>query len=126
MGYYRMEIRAATRADIIELCGEPYRESIRALVVEHEDRPIGIVGVIHREPMQCFSVVLDELRKSPRSIVKVVKPLRVILDGYMGEIYAIADGDVDSSSRFLEYIGFNHFQTTSQGRIYKWPKQSPS
>lgn len=96
---------------------------MRALVIEDDGKPVAIVGVLHTEPMQCFSVMTDPVRRSPKTIVKVALRLRQMLDSYTGTVYALADKNEPNAPRFLKFIGFEYFNTTVQGEIYRWRKQ---
>ena len=118
-----MVIRPATRSDVIDLCGDSYPEGMRALVVESDGVPIGIAGILHTMPRQCFSVMKDEIRSSPRVILRVAKQLRPMMDSYDTPIYAIASEDEPTSTRFLEYVGFEYHDTTVQGEVYQWRRQ---
>lgn len=120
-----MEIRPTRRDDVIALCGDSYNQSLRGLTIEHEGEPIGLAGILHTNPLQCFSEMTDTLRKSPRTIVKCAIKLRDILDSYSVDIYAIANEDEPTAPRFLEYVGFKYVSSTVQGELYKWPRQHP-
>ena len=118
-----MVIRPATRTDVIKLCGDSYPEGMRALVVESDGDPVGIAGILHTMPRQCFSVMDDAIRSSPRAIVRCAKQLRPILDSYNTPIYAIASEDEPTAVHFLEYVGFEYHDTTVQGEVYQWRRQ---
>lgn len=117
-----MEIRAARRSDVIAICGDAYAQSLRAIVVEHEGKPVGIAGVLHTSPHQCFSEMSDEMRQSPKTIVKVARAMREILNSYDTKVYAIASIGEKNSSRFLEFVGFNQVK----GDLYIWPQLPPT
>ena len=113
-----MEIRAAKKSDVIDIYGKNFEQSMRAVVVEHDGVVMGIAGIIHSSPMQCISIIRDiRLRKSPKTIVKVAKRLRTMLDSYDVEIYAVANKDELDAPKFLEFVGFEHFDK----EVYKWP-----
>lgn len=118
-----MVIRPATKADVEALCGQRYPNAIRALTVEHDGEPVAIAGVLHSTPMQCFSTMKDVVRQSPKTIVKCAKQLRNILNCYECRILAIAEDREPTAKRFLEFVGFEYLDTTSQGEIYQWQTQ---
>lgn len=120
-----MVIRGANKADVIHLCGSQHTQSMRALVVEHDGEPVAIAGVLHTEPMQCFSVMTDVVRQSPKTIVKTAIRLRDILNSYHYPIFAVANMNEKDSDRFLTFVGFNHFESTITHEVYQWPQQSP-
>ena len=119
----QLKIRAAKRSDVLELCGQSYPESLKAIVVEEDEKPVAIAGVLHTEPPQCFSVMLDDARKSPKTIVRVGQQMRQLLDSYSVTVYAIADLRENDAPRFLRFMGFTYFKTTSQGELYRWQPQ---
>ena len=119
-----MVIREANKYDVEYFFNGRSEKTIRALVIENEGNPVAIAGVFHSFPLQCFSVLTDSARKSPKTIVKCAKKLRNILNSYSGDILAIADKNEPSSARFLKYVGFIYRETNSQGEIYEWPWQS--
>lgn len=119
-----MEIRAARKTDVIALCGDTYRNSMRAITVEHEGRAVAIAGVMYSQPAQCFSVMTDVVRSSPKTIIKVSRALTEILNQSRVPVYAMANKDEPTAERFLSHIGFTHLTTTFQGEVYLWPIQS--
>ena len=112
-----MEIRAATKADIIAYRGEVYSESFKGIVVDMDGEIIGIGGVINTSPLQAFSNITDKLRKSPKTSVKAARLFRKLLNSYQYDIYAYASEEEVNAPGYLEYIGFDHVDN----RIYKWP-----
>lgn len=124
MGLFKMVIRGTTRNDINVLCGSQYKQSLRALTVDDDGQPVAIVGVLHTDPLQCFSEMTPAVRKSPKTIVKTALLLRRILDSYSSTVYAIADVNENDAPRFLKMIGFEYECTNNQGEIYRWPQQS--
>jgi len=120
-----MVIRPVKRTDILALCGQSYAQSLRGLAIEHDGETVGLAGVLHTNPLQCFSEMTDRLRDSPRTIVKTAIQLRDILDSYAADIYAIASEEEPTASRFLEYVGFKYINSTHQGELYQWQRRSP-
>lgn len=109
-------IRALRRSDIEDFYDKPFKESVRGLVVEFNDEPVAIAGVIHTNPLQAFSSMKDSLRKYPKTIIKTARKLKTILDKYESPIYAYADEDEKNSVNFLKHVGF----TQLDDGVFKW------
>lgn len=114
-----MVIRPITKGDI---AFDTFGKTIKGVVVEDDDgMVIGVGGVIHTTPLQCFSEISDKLRSRPKSLIKAVEKIRLILDSYQCDIYASADIKIPASGRFLEYIGFTKEDDSG---LYRWQQQS--
>lgn len=114
-----VQLRSANKNDVLEFFGKPFAESFRGMVAEKDGKVIGIAGVLHTEPLQAFSTITDEVKKHPKAIIKAVKLFRNILNSYETTIYAIASEKEKTSMRFLQYVGFEHYDK----RVYIWPIQ---
>lgn len=112
-----VNIRPATKKDIIAYRGEVYPESFKGIVIESDGEIIGIGGVINTNPLQAFSNITDKLRKSPKTLVKAARLFRDLLNSYQYDIYAYASEEEVNAMGYLEYIGFEHYDK----RVYKWP-----
>ena len=112
-------IRPASRADVIALNGKSFDASFRGIAVEIDGKVVGIAGVMHTPSLQFFSQFSEELRAYPNSLIMAARMMKEILGQYSSPVYSIADENVDSSIRFLEHIGFEHYE----GRVYRWDKQ---
>lgn len=119
----KLEIRPVTRADIIEMVGEPYDNAVRGFSVTLGEKVVGVVGVLHTAPLQAFSFMSDEIRNSPKTIVKAARKMRKVLDSYDAPIYAVASEEEKNSSRFLEFVGFGFHNHNNLGRVYLWASQ---
>ena len=95
-----------------------YGKSMRAIVIEIDGKVMGITGVIHTSPLQCFGEFGDDLRVRPKALVRFANALKPILNSYESAIYCVADEQIEASGRFLEYIGFEK----TDGDLYKWPQ----
>ena len=113
------KIRPATRTDIIEFRGEPYRESFKGIVAELDGEIIGVAGVLHTEHLQAFSTITDAMRKYPKSIILAARKFKEILNSYECQIYALASEKEKNSTGFLEHVGFEKYR----GELYRWPIQ---
>lgn len=116
-----MKIRHLERADWVKFNEDKFTETVRGFAVEKDGRTIAIAGVLHCSPrLQAFSYSEDEIRKSPKTIVKLGYRVKELLKSYSQDVYAIASENVESSARFLEFLGFEFFVETTQGRLYLW------
>jgi len=104
------------KADVLALNGKSYDASFRGVAAEIDGKVVGIAGVMHTPRLQFFSKFSDELRRHPKSMIKAAKMMKEMFGQYNSAIYSIADENVESSARFLEYIGFEHYE----GRVYRW------
>jgi hypothetical protein len=115
-----MMIRPATRSDILEMMGETYPETMRAITAVHDGRVLAIAGVRHGCPITAFSNIAPEIKEYPRTIIEMIRQMRVMLNDYKRPVYALADMDEVTAPGFLKHIGFKHVGTGSQGEIYEW------
>lgn len=112
-------IRPILKSDIVAYRGSVFEQSFRGIAVELDDKVIGVAGVLHTDTLQAFSMIKDELRKYPKTLVKAGRYFREILAKYESPIYAIASPDEENSEGFLEHVGFKQYN----GRLYRWPIQ---
>ena len=115
-----MEIRPATRDDIVTMAGRTFPETIRALAVEHAGEVIAIAGLRLSDPKMAFSDIKPEIKKSPRTVVELIRRVKDMISDYESAVYAIADEDEPTAPGLLEHMGFRYFKTTRQGRVYQW------
>lgn len=118
-----MAIRLTVKSDIEALNVETFGETFRGLTVVLDDAPVGVIGVLHSAPMQLISVIDDRLRKSPRSILEVVKMATKMLDKYDCPIYALAVPEESGGARLLTLMGFEFVSDTDRGGLYRWVSQ---
>lgn len=116
MASEKPNIRALKKADLIAFYGEPLKYTVRGLAVELNGEPVAVAGVISTEPHQAFSMIRDELRRSPKTIMKLGKMFKRILDSYDNAIYAYADENEKNSSNFLKHLGFEQIDDG----MFKW------
>ena len=93
--------------------------SVRGITAELDGEVVGIAGLAYAKPIQCFSVIKDELKNRPRDIVRAAKLVREMLDESPLPVYATPDVDAPTACKFLTHIGF---VPLSDGE-YEWPKQ---
>ncbi|MES9841226.1 MAG: hypothetical protein ABW134_11790 [Candidatus Thiodiazotropha endolucinida] len=101
-----MNIRPITHADFIEMTGDAPTHSLRGYACEHEDRIIGIAGVLHSRPLIAFSLLKPEIKSNRRVIVEAIKRFRDLLKSYDAQIIAIPDEREETANRFLKHVGF--------------------
>jgi len=116
-----MEIRPIKLNDLVEQYGFNFPYSVRGFAAEHENRVVGVAGIMYCTPPQCFSKLDDEIRKFPRSIVEAMKKIRRLLNDQTVPIYATPDEDEPTANRFLQHVGFKE---TNIGGVWIWHKQS--
>jgi hypothetical protein len=107
-------IRPLTKNDLTEF--QSLGATVRGVAVELDDKVIGIAGVLHTRPLQAFSCMKDDLRKHPKTIIKVIRMFKEILSNYDLPVYAIASEKEYNSTKVLERIGFE----LMNDRSYIW------
>lgn len=117
-----MIIRPTTRDDIIEMTGTTFPENIRAISAEHDGELMGVAGIRSCDPRLCFADIKPELKKSPRTIIKMARWVTDIIKKGDAPVYALADEDEPTAFRFLEHVGFQWIMSTDQGEVFKWPQ----
>lgn len=117
-------IRPATRDDVIEMCGGTFPDNIWAMAVEDDGKLLAIAGVRYSNPRMCFGNIRPELKKSPRTIVKLARLVTAVVEDSDVPVYALADEDEPTAPRFLEHVGFDHIMSTEKGEVYRWHQQS--
>ena len=118
-----MNIRPATRADVIEMCGGTFLDNIWAMAVEDDGELMAIAGVRYSNPRMCFGNIKPELKKSPRTIIKLARLVTAVVEESEVPVYAIANEDEPTAPRFLEHVGFEHLMSSDDGEIYRWHQQ---
>lgn len=110
------KIRPLKKSDLGEFDSMGF--TVRGYAVELDGKVIGIAGVLHTRPLQAFGQIKDELRKYPKTIMKVIKMFKSILESYDMPVYAIACKKEYNSTKVLERIGFEFSHKNEQGRFY--------
>lgn len=113
----KINIRPLNRNDLNEFTHMGF--TVRGLAIELDNEVVGIAGVLHSYPIQAFSRMSDELRKYPKTIMKVIRMFKSIVDKYETSIYAIASEEEKNSTKVLERIGFEFLYENERGRFYK-------
>jgi len=81
-----------------------YGHSVRGVAVELNGDVISVSGVLHSSPLQAFSFMKDELRKHPKTIVKVILGFKDILKHYTMPVYAKCSVKENSVTRQIPSI----------------------
>jgi hypothetical protein len=115
-------IRPMEATDLTNLEIDTFGKTIRGHVAEIDGRPIAATGVIHTDPNYAFAFMTDEMRKYPREIVRVIRGFSEFLQQYYEVVYAIADIEENNAPAVLRRAGFEYYQTTDQGDVYRWLK----
>ena len=116
-----MITRPATRDDIIEMTGQTFPETIRAISAEHDGELMGIAGVRNSDPKMCFADIRPELKKHPRTIIRMARWVTSTIIKSDTPVYAIADEDEPTAFHFLQHVGFEWMMSTNQGEVFRWP-----
>ena len=95
------------RDDILEVYGEPFRNSVRGVTVWGDNKIIAMAGVLSTNPPQCFSNISNEMKKYPRVIVVAIREIRKILNNTPRDVYALASEDEETANQLLRYVGFS-------------------
>lgn len=107
----------ATPEILTRFYGQPQRCSVRALAAVLDGEPICIAGTcVQGGRKVMFADVRDEMRRYPKTGVRMAKK---VMDGIRADgvpVAAMADEGVESARRFLEYLGF---QPVHDG-VYAW------
>ena len=98
------EIRFATRADF-ESFDEPPSHTVRALVIVHEGSVVAVGGLAY---FPCCRMAFMQAKNTrPLSIMKATKIVMKEIFSQSGlPIFAARDTSVESSSRYLDHLGF--------------------
>lgn len=112
-------IRPIRGQDLIDLLGRRYPYSIRGYAAEQDGVVVGVGGIMYSQPLQCFSLITDEMKKDKRAVVKAVRFMRELLNSYSAPVYAIASEDEPTAPGFLKHIGFEQIDE----EFYEWPIQ---
>ena len=113
-------VRSATRSDIIAFRGEPWGQSFRCVVAELDGEILGVAGIIHSQPLQVFSSIIDKLQDYPKTIILMIREVKAMMKLYNNLlIIALVDSKRPTSTGLLEHMGFEKYR---EG-IYRWPIQ---
>jgi hypothetical protein len=107
-------VRPLKKADLKSF--DSFNYSVRGVAVEIGGEVVSVSGVLHSSPPQAFSFMKDELRKYPKTIMKVILEFKDILNHYKIPIYAKCSNKEKNSRKVLERIGFE----LVDGRFYRW------
>lgn len=117
-----LTIRPMVQTDLNDLGIPTFGKSIRAQVAEVDGVPIAASGVIHTSPHYAFAHLTDAMRDHKRDIVRVIQSFSEFLQEYYDVVFAIADINESNAPSVLERAGFRHYQSTTQGEVYRWLK----
>ena len=97
---------------------------MRGLTVVKGGVPIGVAGVLHTSPPQAFSVMSDELREHPKTIVRFIRGFEEFLAKHYSSVVAIASSKENNAPACLVRAGFNFLEYNRDGEeIYQWQIQ---
>jgi hypothetical protein len=116
-----VKVRPANNRDVELMVPDTFGKSMRGVVVEVDGRVIGISGILHTVPPQCFATITDELKAMPKALLSAVRLLRTMLNQYSVPVYSLAEDNSEVAIRFLEHVGFVKVEDED---LYVWPLQS--
>ena len=109
------------------MCGTSMPQTVRAISVEDEvtGKLMGVAGIRHCDPRMVFADIDQDLKKHPRTIVRLIRWVtKMINHHYQGvPLYAIADVNEPTAPGLLAHMGFEHILSTNQGEVFQWHPQ---
>ena len=117
----RVRFRPVTEADVLNFYHKPFAESMRGIAADLDGETLGIMGVLHGNPLQAFSSMLPEMGDHPMAIKRAIRLFKEIARGYSVPIYAKASAEYANSRRVLRLAGFEPFD--EEKRLYRWTRQ---
>jgi hypothetical protein len=105
-----MQLENASYSALKELYGGSLQSTIEGFIAIDGDKVHGVCGIyMENGRLIMFARLSDELRSYPIFIYKAgIKLLRTAKKRGI-PIYALADGDISASVRFLERLGFENY-----------------
>ena len=95
------------RDHIVDTHGAPLPYSVKGIsVVDESDSVVGVGGVMLSSPLQCFSVIRQPLKDDKRTLVRVTRWMRKLLNTFESPVYAFPDKKEPTAIEFLPYVGF--------------------
>ena len=114
----RVRFRPATEADVLGFYNKPFAASMRGIAAEIDGETLGIMGVLHGNPLQAFSSMLPAMGDHPMAIKRAIRLFQNIAAKYSTPIYAKASTEYANSRRVLRLAGFEPFD--EEKRLYRW------
>lgn len=108
--------------DLLALGIPTYGKTVRAITAEKDGEVLAVAGVIHTVPFYAFVHMTDEMRRYPKTIMRVIRGFSDFLSKHYVAVYATASEEEANAPRVLERAGFKYLMTTTQGEVYKWHK----
>lgn len=110
-----VELRPATRDDLIRFFGHAPEFTMRAIVAVKDERPIGVTGVVVTQDCAAvFSDISDELLAHKKTIVRAAKQIIGVARQF--HLPICITSDEHSSQAFLQHLGF---EPVGEG-VYRW------
>jgi hypothetical protein len=103
-----IKLRPATRQDFIDFSGRPPSSTMKVWVIDRDGDILGMGGLCFFES-KCvaFSDIKEGVPK--KSVLRCALKVKEMIKEYGQEVWAIRDKKRETSKRFLEYLGFEHF-----------------
>ncbi len=106
-------------ADFLAFYGHPPKNTLRAIVVEHQGKVIGFGGV-ERHPglYVAFSDISDDLRAMRKTLLKAAKATIELVKQCRLPVVTIQNLEESTSQNFLIHLGFI---PTVEPEVFLWP-----
>lgn len=102
-----IEIVPATKEILDEHYGKELPRSCRAIAAVKDGRVLGVAGFhMDKIAMVVFSELSDELKRSPRALIKGWRLLAKMMRARGVMAYARCDSNIEAAERFLIHLGF--------------------
>jgi hypothetical protein len=103
----KLSILPLTRHHVIEAHGVALPYSVKGwTVIDDSGCVAGIGGVMLSSPLQCFSIIRQPLKDDKRTLIKVTRLMRQLLNTFEATVYAFPDKKEPTAMDFLPYVGF--------------------
>ena len=118
-----MNYRYATAADVLRFYSERPPQTLRAIIVVQGDEPVPIVGLANEGGFgKLFSEYKPQLKGRLRrmAVLRAIKLAMRFVERCPLPVVAITQPGEPDSPRLLERLGFEFYQSSDDGDIYKW------
>jgi N-acetylglutamate synthase-like GNAT family acetyltransferase len=116
-----MNFRPATLDDLIAFNGRRPEMTMRAFVAEEDGKVLATGGTYYSGgSMVVFCDLGDEIRKSPKSILKGAKYVMEKVRQMGVPVVALCSKTEPTAPGFLNHLGFEFARATDQGDLYQW------
>ena len=117
-----MEVRFATRADVIEWYGHEQHRRLRAIVGFVDGEMVAIAGLCYFDnAAEAFCELKEAAYRHKKTIMKSAKQLVKMINDFGGPVVAVADENEKNAGAFLRHLGFTFADVVDDMELYTWP-----